>query len=111
VIGLCTLEERRPQWEPHYTNTYYAYESDFKPLFASHMEKVVCFSEYVCYDIANRMRYDGIDEEKLIVINSDKAEDVFPAIDACAARDIYVITLMYQMNDFKKYIAAHGGKA
>ncbi len=111
VIGLCTLEERRPQWEPHYTNTYYAYESDFKPLFASHMEKVVCFSEYVCYDIANRMRYDGIDEEKLTVINSDKAEDVFPAIDACAARDIYVITLMYQMNDFKKYIAAHGRKA
>lgn len=107
VIGLCTLEERRPQWEPHYTNTYYAYESDFKRLFASNMEKVICFSEYVCYDIANRMRYDGIDENKLTIINSDKAEDVFPSIDACAAQDIYVITLMYQMNDFKKYIAAH----
>jgi len=107
VIGLCTLDERRPQWVPHYTNTYYAYECDFKPLLASGVEKVIAFSEYVCYDIANRLRYDGAEEERLEVINSDKPEGVMAAIEAVDAKDIYFITLMRVMDGFKKYIKDH----
>ena len=105
VIGLCTLDERRPHWVPHYANTYYAYECDFKPLLASGVEKVIAFSEYVCYDIANRLLYDGADPDKLVVINSDEPKDVMKAIGESKSSTVYFITLMRVMDGFKAYIA------
>jgi UDP-N-acetylmuramyl tripeptide synthase len=108
VIGLCTLDERRPQWVPHYANTYYAYECNFKPLLASGIEKAICFSEYVCYDVANRLIYDGADMDKMLVINSDMPERVMEAIEKCSSENVYFITLMRVMDGFKKYIRANG---
>lgn len=104
MIGLCTLDERRPQWVPHYANTYYAYDCDFKPLLASGVEKIICFSEYVCYDVACRLIYDGANREDMITVNSDKPEDVLPALDGIDNDNVYFITLMRLMEGFQKYI-------
>lgn len=104
VIGLCTLDERRPQWVPHYTNTYYAWEVDFKPLLASNVEKVICFSEYVCYDTAARLLYEGAEPGSLEVINSDAPDEVMKVIEAAESENVYFITLMRVMEGFKAYI-------
>ena len=104
MIGLCTLDERRPQWVPHYANTYYAYDCDFKPLLASGVEKIICFSEYVCYDVARRLIYDGASEKDIVIVNSDKPEKVLPALDGIDNDNVYFITLMRLMEGFQKYI-------
>jgi hypothetical protein len=106
MIGLCTLDERRPQWEPHYTNTYYAFDCDFRSLLQSNIHKIICFSESVCYDVANRLIYDGAAPENIIVVNSDKPEVVLAALDDMVIDNVYFITLMRLMEGFKRHIAA-----
>jgi len=104
VIGLCTLDERRPQWAPHYANTYYAYDCDFGPMLASGVQKAICFSEYVCWDVAQRLIYAGADPNDLVIIDSDKPDKVLPALDGIENDNVYFITLMRFMEGFQKYI-------
>ncbi|MCL1912437.1 MAG: MurT ligase domain-containing protein [Eubacteriaceae bacterium] len=109
VIGLCTLDERRPKFTPHYANTYYAYDCDFKRLLASNVEKSICFSEFVCYDIANRLYYDGAKKDDVVVVNSDSASRILEEIDKYESETVYFITLMKLMEGIKKHLAKTGG--
>lgn len=104
VIGLCTLDERRPQWVPHYANTYYAYECDFKPVLASNVKHIICFSQYVCSDISLRLQYDGAKSEDMTIIDSDRPDEVMSAVARYDCKDIYIITLLRLFEGFKKYI-------
>ncbi len=111
AIGLCTLDERRPQWVPHYTNTYYAFDCDFCDLLATDVEHIIAFSEYVCYDIANRLIYDGADSEKMEIINSDAPQQLLDAIEKSDCDEVFLITLMGGMEKIKKVLIQNGGKA
>lgn len=108
VIGLCTLDERRPEWQPHYTNTYYAYDCDFKPLLNSGVEHIVCFSKYVCDDIANRLMYDGAAPDDITIFDSDRPDEVMKLVDSYDAQVVYLITLLRVYEGFRAYIKREG---
>jgi hypothetical protein len=105
VLGLYELVD----FDPHYTNTFYAYECDISKLAASGVKKYVCFSEYVCYDTALRFLYDGVDEEDIIIVPSKEPKDVLAAIEKADCENVYLITWLLMFNNLKNYIK--GGEA
>ena len=103
LLGLDELVD----FDPHYTNTFYTYDCDFRRLIASNVGRCICFSGTVAYDAALRMLYDGFDPDKLTILptNDDKA-----IIDELAKYDInnvYLITWLHKFESLAEYAKAH----
>ena len=103
AFGMCIIPERRPQWVPHYTNTYYAYEADFKPLLNDHTHMMV-FSDYIAYDQLNRLLYDGFSEEDILVVTSEDPQIVLDSLCDLEQQTMYLIAPLRNIKLFKKYI-------
>lgn len=103
VLGLCIIPERRPKFVPHYANTYYAYEADFKPLKAG-LGKILVFSEYVALDQENRLLYDGFSEDDIDVLDSETPSVVLGEIVKYDYDRIYMIAPLRNIKLFKKFI-------
>ena len=89
---------------PFYTNTFYAFDCDFKPLAESNVERYFCFSPHVCYDTANRLIYEGIDRDKITVTETEDIPTIFAEIEKADTDNIYLITWLETFNKMKKYI-------
>jgi len=103
VIGLCIIAERRPQFVPHYTNTYYAYETNFKSLRDS-LGKILVFSDYIAIDQVNRLYYDGFTEDEVDFIDSEDPQTVLDEIIKYDYDTIYMIAPLRNIKMFKSYI-------
>jgi UDP-N-acetylmuramyl tripeptide synthase len=100
ALGLYPIED----FVPFYTNTFYAFDCDFKPLVQSQVERYLCFSEHVSYDTANRLIYEGVSKDKITIMNSDSMDKIFEEIDKVKTNNIYLITWLATFENMKKYI-------
>ena len=89
---------------PHYINTFYAFDCDFKPVVESNVERYLCFSEHVSYDTANRLIYDGVAKEAITIMDSDDIDEIFAEIDKAETDNIYLITWISTFEKMKKFI-------
>ena len=66
------------------------------------MERYLFFTEYVCYDAANRLIYDGVSPDKIEIIEGEDAGDILDAIRKAETDNIYIITWIHTFNDMQK---------
>lgn len=95
VLGLDELTD----FKPHYTNTFYSYDCDFRKLIDSKLSRCICFSGTVAYDAALRLIYDGLDKEKLTVLPTDDEATIVKEIQKYSCNNVYMVTWL------KKYQA------
>lgn len=100
ALGFYPVED----FTPFYTNTFYAFDCDFKPLVESKVEKYFCFSEHVSYDTANRLIYEGVPKDKMTIMDSDDLSKIFAEIDKAKTNNIYLITKLATFENMKKFI-------
>lgn len=98
VIGLCTIDD----WVPYYSNTFYSYDCNFKPLMTDEVEKFIVFDKTVCYDVANRLIYDGCPKEKIVIVPSSDPKEILAAIGECESGNAYLITLLKIFHEIKE---------
>jgi UDP-N-acetylmuramyl tripeptide synthase len=89
---------------PHYTNTFYTWDCDFKPLIASDVEGYFCFSNAVCYDTANRLIYEGVDPDDIKIEDTNDVQAIFKTIDEAETDNIYLITWIEDFMKMRKHI-------
>ena len=105
ALGMCIIPERRPQWVPHYTNTYYAYETNFRPLLSSNLDRVLVFSDYVAYDQKNRLLYDGFEDGRVDVLNSEDPKTVLEKVCSYEGEEaLYLIAPLRNIKLFKAFL-------
>lgn len=100
-LGLYPVHD----FTPGYTNTFYAFDCSFKALTESNVESYFCFSPHVCYDTANRLIYEGVDKDKITVIETEDIKTIFDTIEKAQTDNIYLITWLETFNKMKKFIA------
>ncbi|MBI4857195.1 MAG: DUF1727 domain-containing protein [Acetobacterium woodii] len=100
ALGLYVVND----FVPHYINTFYAFDCDFKPLIDSNVEKYLCFSEHVSYDTANRLIYEGVSKDDITIMDSDDIKEIFAEIDRAETDNIYLITWISTFEKMKKFI-------
>lgn len=88
VIGLCVIDD----FIPFYSNTFYSFDCQFDGLKAETVEKIICFGETICYDVANRLIYDGIPLNKIEMIPSNDGNQILTSIAQCQSTHVYLIT-------------------
>jgi len=94
---------------PAYSNTFYAFDCDFGALAASGVERSVCFTRTVGYDMAGRLRYAGIPDEHIELLASDDEGEILARIHACEAPVVYLITLLKKYEKLRAYAEAEAG--
>ena len=97
-IGLGHL----PDFVPYYTNSFYAFDCDFSKLVKTDVEKYFVYSTVVNYDTANRLIYEGVDPDKIEIIDTDDFASFVDRIDECEARKVYMITFLMMFDELGK---------
>lgn len=104
MLGLDELVD----FEPHYTNTFYTFDCDFRHLIDSNVSKCICFSGTVAYDAALRMLYDGFDSRKLVVLPTNDDATIYDELMKCDCDNIYLITWLHKFEAFAEYAKNKG---
>lgn len=99
-IGLFEIKD----FDPHYTNTFYFFDCNIKEILKSKVEKYICFSKTVCYDTANRLIYDGVSKDDIIIMDDDNVENVLSYMDKLETNNIYILTGMKPYKKIKEYL-------
>ncbi|MDD6328421.1 MAG: MurT ligase domain-containing protein [Eubacteriales bacterium] len=100
VMGLAELTD----FDPYYTNTFYAFDCDFKDMEASNVDHYICFSEAVAYDSANRLIYEGIPSDKITILPTQDAETIMKEIEKHETNNVYLITWLHTYYDIQKFL-------
>lgn len=103
LLGLDELVD----FDPHYTNTFYTFDCDFRKLINSGVEKCICFSGTVAYDAGLRMLYDGFDEERLVILPTNDDEAIISELAKCECDNVYLITWLHKFESLAEYAKAH----
>ena len=110
LLGLDELTD----FDPHYTNTFYAFDCDFRALLQSDVSRCICFSGTVAYDTALRLLYDGCDQDKLTILPTNEEEKIVEELFKYDCDNIYLITWLkkyYSLVEYaKKQTAAKDGE-
>ena len=102
MLGLDELVD----FDPHYTNTFYTFDCDFRRLVNSNVSKCICFSGTVAYDAALRMLYDGFDPEKLVVLPTNDDKTIVEELAKCECDNVYLITWLHKFESLAEYAKA-----
>ncbi len=100
MLGLDELTD----FEPFYTNTFYAYDCDFDSLIKSDIVHYICFSGTVCYDTALRLQYAGVDPEHITVITSNDDQTILNELAKHDCDNIYLITWLKKYEDLAAFV-------
>ena len=103
MLGLDELVD----FDPHYTNTFYTFDCDFRRLINSNVSKCICFSGTVAYDAALRMVYDGFDPEKLVVLPTNDDAAIVEELSKCECSKVYLITWLHKFESLAEYAKAN----
>ena len=101
LLGLEELKD----FDPYYTNTFYAFGVNVDRLEASNIDHYICFSEAVAYDTANRLLYGGIDPEKITILPNDDNDAILKELDRYDNDNVYLITWLkkyYELDETLK---------
>jgi Zn ribbon nucleic-acid-binding protein len=101
MLGLEQLED----FQPYYTNTFYAFDCNVDKLVKSNIERYICFSEAVAYDTANRLIYGDIEKDKISIIPSDSDDDILKELDKYDCDNVYLITWLHKYEELMKDVA------
>ena len=104
MLGLDELVD----FDPHYTNTFYAFDCDFDKLIDSHVSRYICFSGTVAYDAANRLVYAGVPKEKISVLATNDDKTILDELAKFPCDNVYLITWLHKYESLEKYIKEHG---
>ena len=102
------LEELK-DFDPYYTNTFYAFDVDFESLKKNNIKHYICFSEAVAYDTANRMIYAGIDRNDISILPNDSDEAILKELDKFDVDNVYLITWLKKYHELEKSTKQYGG--
>ena len=90
---------------PYYSNTFYFFDCNFRDIAKTPVEKYIVFSKTVCYDVANRMIYDGANKDKIEIIDAeDDIDAILKKMDEIKTDNIYILTGMKPYKKIKKFI-------
>ena len=103
LLGLDELVD----FDPHYTNTFYTFDCDFRRVVGSNISKCICFSGTVAYDAALRMLYDGFDRDKLVVLPTNDDEKIIEELKKCECSNVYLITWLHKFEALAEYAKTH----
>lgn len=103
MLGLDELVD----FDPHYTNTFYTFDCDFRRLIESNVSKCICFSGTVAYDAALRMVYDGFDPAKLVVLPTNDDATIVEELSKCECSNVYLITWLHKFESLAEYAKAN----
>lgn len=98
AIGLYPLVD----FVPHYTNSFYAFDCDFKGL--EKVERYLCFSPAVAGDTANRLIYDGVDPKDITIYDGDDIERIMAEIEQAETDNVYLITWLDTYNKMESIL-------
>lgn len=105
LLGLDELVD----FDPHYTNTFYTFDCDFRRLIASGVERCICFSGTVAYDAGLRMLYDGFAEEKLTVLPTNDDRAIIEELQKYDCDNVYLITWLHKYEALAEYVKKLNG--
>jgi hypothetical protein len=105
LLGLDELVD----FDPHYTNTFYTFDCDFRRLIASCIERCICFSGTVAYDAGLRMLYDGFAEEKLTVLPTNDDKTIIDELEKYDCDNVYLITWLHKYEALAEYVKKLNG--
>ena len=95
---------------PYYSNSFYFFDCDFAPVAATPVERYVIFSSTVSYDTANRIRYAGVPEEKITVLDTEDIPTILAELDQIKTDNVYFLTGMKPYKALKAHFG-RGGEA
>jgi len=87
---------------PHYSNTFYIFDCSFGSLIKSGVERFICFGGPVEREAAARLRYAGVPDDRIEILESDDNDTILGAIAACKTDNIYLITKLYTYEKLKE---------
>ncbi|MDR0488198.1 MAG: MurT ligase domain-containing protein [Propionibacteriaceae bacterium] len=87
---------------PHYSNTFYTFDCNLEPLISSGVERWVCFGGVTAWDTANRLRYAGVPDDRIVIVDSDDTQQILDALVACKTDKVHLITWMKMYTDLKE---------
>jgi len=97
VVGPAVIDDMIP----HYSNTFYTFDCNFEPMIKSGVERCICFGSTISYDMANRLRYAGIPDDKIDILDTDDDARILAAIAACESDNVYLITWIKKYEKLK----------
>ena len=98
VCGPAVIDDKIP----HYSNTFYTFDCNFEPLLRSGVDRCICFGSAICWDMANRLRYAGVPDSKIDILDSDDDEKILAAIAAAKTDTVYLITWIKKFEKLKE---------
>ncbi len=100
MLGLDELVD----FEPHYTNTFYTFDCDFRRLIESDIERCICFSGTVAYDAGLRMLYDGFASDRLTVLPTNDDKTIIDELEKYDCDNVYLITWLHKYEALAEYV-------
>lgn len=97
MIGLLKVEDIIP----NYSNTFYNFDCDVENVEQSNVERYLVFGEGVAYDTALRLKYAGVDENKIDVLDSSDPSTIFNKVTSYENDNIYLITWLHEFMKFQ----------
>lgn len=101
---VCLGMGHIPDVIPSYTNTFYTFDCDFSGVTESNVEDYMSFTEYVCYDVAERLIYAGVPREKIKIMNTEDGDVIFDAVRNAKTDNIYLITWIHTFHYLQKKV-------
>ena len=105
AVGMYKITD----FEPHYAGSFYFFDCDFAAIAQGELAACVAFSETICYDLAQRMIYAGVPEEKVTALDTEEPGPVLELLENCDAPVIYILTNTKHFRLINDYILSHGG--
>lgn len=88
-------------YPPYFTSAFYIFDVNLNKL-KEQNPNIICFGRSVAYDVANKLKYEGFNMDKLDVIESNDGKKLFKALeDEKYGDNIYLILPIERLNRLK----------
>ena len=94
---------------PYYAGSFYFFDCDFAPVAESGAVAFVAFSAAVAGDLASRMLFAGVPEERLTVLDTDDMDVVAAKLEELDVEVAYFLTNTHSVKRLNEYFISHGG--
>ena len=99
VIGFGTIND----FDPHYINSFYAFDCDFTGLIESNVKKYIFVTDTIAYDAAISFIYGGVDPAKVEVLPTSNEEEILKAITSTGCDNVYLTIELHRFEHMKEF--------
>ena len=99
VIGFGTIND----FDPHYINSFYAFDCDFAGLIESNVKKYIFVTDTIAYDAAISFIYGGVDPAKVEVLPTSNEEEILKAITSSGCDNVYLTIELHRFEHMKEF--------